>query len=659
MADEARLHQLLDLVEQARKEGDKDTEAKATAAYKKESAPVDTTPKDASYDKLTPEQKRELETYYGADATAAKQAAAARPILEKAADYGKLAVGAGETGMQIATGLGSSAVAGLTAPFVSGNREDDAANYIRDFIEQNTYQPQTEMGQGLSTVAAAPFTALSKGAEAVATPLNKIPVIGPALAMTADTAIQGAPLLMGGRAGAAADLMKPGADLSGRGASIPRRPAPVREPVTLDAAAADVTPTNRLPGPAGGLPAARSTELAAANSALTKQPGAKKGPREPLKDARTPEPEAVIDEAEFIPPEGMKNATPDELRAADAKTLLDQGVRLTREQRGNGFVNKQAGSMGRAADAVLGKSKLYLEQLQDFSQAVLAKVGVKARNATPDAMRAIKNKSEAAYEAAHNGVHVKMDGQFIADLNDLRAEAHLNPYVEGRFDKMLDHILRNGNSGTMTAEAATKIRATLGKIEGGHDSNLTGIARDVKNALDEAAKRSATPEQAARMTAARKQFHFMKQIEGAVDPKGFISPKKLWNAINSKRNRNEAVYGKGDQALVNLARAGRNILPDAVGDSGSAIRLTDIGKIGAIISNPKLAAQTAGGVFGGRLLNEAGAKRGTPDYIAAQKAKAAQPPSAVPAQIARGAAVTETQEEKKRRLRAEALKGSN
>lgn len=39
MADEARLHEILDLVEQARAEGDKDTEALAMAAYKKESAP--------------------------------------------------------------------------------------------------------------------------------------------------------------------------------------------------------------------------------------------------------------------------------------------------------------------------------------------------------------------------------------------------------------------------------------------------------------------------------------------------------------------------------------------------------------------------------------------------------------------------------------------
>lgn len=40
MADDARLHQILDLVEQARKEGDTATEQKAIAAYKAESAPA-------------------------------------------------------------------------------------------------------------------------------------------------------------------------------------------------------------------------------------------------------------------------------------------------------------------------------------------------------------------------------------------------------------------------------------------------------------------------------------------------------------------------------------------------------------------------------------------------------------------------------------------
>lgn len=39
MADEKRLHELLDLVEQARNEGDKDTEAKAISAYKRETSP--------------------------------------------------------------------------------------------------------------------------------------------------------------------------------------------------------------------------------------------------------------------------------------------------------------------------------------------------------------------------------------------------------------------------------------------------------------------------------------------------------------------------------------------------------------------------------------------------------------------------------------------
>lgn len=40
MADEARLHDLLDLVDHARSEGDKDTEAKAIAAYRRESNPA-------------------------------------------------------------------------------------------------------------------------------------------------------------------------------------------------------------------------------------------------------------------------------------------------------------------------------------------------------------------------------------------------------------------------------------------------------------------------------------------------------------------------------------------------------------------------------------------------------------------------------------------
>lgn len=356
-----------------------------------------------------------------------------------------------------------------------------------------------------------------------------------------------------------------------------------------------------------------------------------------------------------------KNASQEELHKDAVDTLLKNNVGLTTEQRGTGLLNKQAGSIGRAADLIMGKSGRSKQQLQQFTTAVLKKLGVDAKNATPDALAEVKTRAEGLYEDAHRGANVKMDGQFIADLKELRAQARRNPTIEGKFEKQLDHIMRKGRTGNMTAADATTIRAELGRIEGSADSNISNMARDIKNALDEAASRSATPEQRAKMIEARKHYHWMKQVEGAVDQAGgFISPKKLLAKINVKRNRNEVVYGKGDQELVDLARAGAKILPDVVGDSGTAARSLDVVKAGMLLAHPQGLAQLAMATFGGRLMNEGRLSRGTAEAIAMEKAgklvpnmtgtpiKATVVSSRVPK--------NETEEQKKRRLAIEALR---
>lgn len=358
-----------------------------------------------------------------------------------------------------------------------------------------------------------------------------------------------------------------------------------------------------------------------------------------------------------------KEMTPAELHQTAVKTLLDNGVQLTNEQRGIGTMNKVAGIAGRAADVGLWKSGIGRRQLQAFTKAVFDKVGIKAENATPDAMAELKQSTTNKYNAAHNGLDVGVDATLAQDLADIHTRAQRNAVVEGRFDKMLNHIKASSeatpNGPRISAKNAEEIRHELGLVEGSSDANIRGVAGEVKDALDAAVARSATPAQAAVLKEARGQYHFMRQIEDAVDSKGgFISPKKLLNVIERKRNKNEAVYGKGDQRLVELARAGAKVLPDSIGDSGTATRVADLSKIAALVKAPLIAGKVGAGLYGARLLNEARSARGTPADLAAQNAKRAAGSDPI-VQATRMVASKETQEEKKRRLRAEALKGSN
>lgn len=121
MADEKRLNELLDLVEQARKEGDKETEQKATAAYMRESAP----PKPQ---------------------TMTDRIMALNPMLAGARDIGQ---GIAKFGSGLMGGLAGDAagLGGIVADATGLAQNDPAA--VRDFVASKlSYQPSTPSGTG-------------------------------------------------------------------------------------------------------------------------------------------------------------------------------------------------------------------------------------------------------------------------------------------------------------------------------------------------------------------------------------------------------------------------------------------------------------------------------------------------------------------------------
>ena len=82
---------------------------------------------------------------------------------------------------------------------------------------------------------------------------------------------------------------------------------------------------------------------------------------------------------------------------------------------------------------------------------------------------------------------------------------------------------------------------------------------------------------------------------------------KLINSLSSKANRSQALYGNGDQQLMNLARAAKQVIPDTLGNSGTAERaLPAAGVMETLASGEpiraglKLAAGTLGGNAAGR-----------------------------------------------------------
>jgi hypothetical protein len=110
--------------------------------------------------------------------------------------------------------------------------------------------------------------------------------------------------------------------------------------------------------------------------------------------------------------------------------------------------------------------------------------------------------------------------------------------------------------------------------------------KDIRNALDEAMTRSASPEDAAMWQGANKDWVTMKNIESAIDPTtGQVSPAKLMSTL-ARKDPNRVIYGNGDQELTNIAKVGKEFISPKTGDSGTAQRaammklLTGAGALG-------------------------------------------------------------------------------
>jgi len=219
----------------------------------------------------------------------------------------------------------------------------------------------------------------------------------------------------------------------------------------------------------------------------------------------------------------------------------------------------------------------------------------------------------------------------------------------------------------ISGRAAQAARENLAKLQGG---SASGVARDLagelKELLDDAFENSTTQENIDAMRDARRQFHRMKQIEEAVAgrPDGIVTPERLMQVMSTKKNRREAVYGKGEQELMNLARAGKMVLPENLGNSGTASREMDVAKVAAVLTNPVLAAKVGGTLLGGRALNRRGAENKTAEAVQANidrineinKRRAARSMQHGPEPKVGSALTTESPEERKRRMRAEALR---
>ncbi len=189
MADEARLNEILDLVEQARAEGDAVTEQKAIAAYKRETAPiVEPAPAGGGYNP------------FASALTGSGQVGMAELGMtpENVKDPILNALGPLETMGQMGTGLAGAALGGVAGigqgiyntlfPDPTNTSATDRVSKVQNAI---MYQPRTGLGSGMSRVVGLPGEVYGAGTNKlgeVVTDVTGSPVLGAAIKTGGDIA---------------------------------------------------------------------------------------------------------------------------------------------------------------------------------------------------------------------------------------------------------------------------------------------------------------------------------------------------------------------------------------------------------------------------------------------------------------------------------------
>lgn len=266
--------------------------------------------------------------------------------------------------------------------------------------------------------------------------------------------------------------------------------------------------------------------------------------------------------------------------SASARKSVDvlerAGVPLDLEQKTGSRLARSA-KLLLADNPVVGSGEFPQAQEAAMNRAFLKTIGEDATAATSDVMASAQQRLGGVMDDVATRNPIKYDDALEAHLTQIGSNARkeLEDSQFGVIRNQIDEVLNKAaDTGSIDGKAYQNIKQQLDRISMGNDQSKGHYAREIREALDDALQRSTSGEDYAALKEARKMYRRMKQIEPAIatDGSGNISPSKLANSLGTKKNAAQSKYGKGDQELVELAQAGKEVLPAKVGNSGTTAR---------------------------------------------------------------------------------------
>jgi hypothetical protein len=286
-----------------------------------------------------------------------------------------------------------------------------------------------------------------------------------------------------------------------------------------------------------------------------------------------------------VPNAAMRAVTPitnDAARQASVNLLRQEGVdALTAGQQTGNSAVRWAESAAHDLPFSGGRGKVLNDQAaEQFTAAALRRAGINADRATADTVNTGFQNLGAQFDALARRNMMNVDvplrtevHQALAAYNRSTPEALRAPIVHD-----LHEDIMNAPNAFLDGAQYQSWRSQIERARRGAQSNNPQLANtlgDIRDAMDDAMARSATPADQAAWQQVRGQYRDLLAIEKAVSGAGentalgLISPSQLRTAVKTQDTRG---YVRGRRDLGNLARAGEAIMKP-LPNSGTPARL--------------------------------------------------------------------------------------
>lgn len=305
---------------------------------------------------------------------------------------------------------------------------------------------------------------------------------------------------------------------------------------------------------------------------------------------------------------GMRAASPEAARLVDVAAR--EGIPLDAAQRTGSKVLQNTKAALNSIPWTAGAQQADEAARQAaYNTAILKRLKSNASAATPDVLADVHSRIVGDLGKAVEGVTLAVDDPLFEKLAAVEAK-HLRKLPSNQRQEIIgyfDDIVGSIDKG-IPGDAYATARSELGRLAyGSSHPQVVDAAKAIQKALDEAFDTQAPAAKVALMKEARPAYKLYMEVTDALaksrNTEGNISPKQFYASVQRATPGFER--GAGGE-VGDIARAGRQFLPDAVPDSGTSQRamyqgiLTagSLGGLGALGSSAMGGDPTTGAMLG-------------------------------------------------------------